>query len=62
MSILSESFDQVMNNDKNRINVDLDKKLSERFGKIKEKMGLMHDTEVIRSLIQDKYNQLYPNG
>jgi len=61
---LTESFAPDNNKEEGprRINVDLDNKLAFRFNKIKEKSGLMHDTEVVRMIIQDKYDSLYPNG
>jgi len=51
--------DETRSDGPRRINVDLDSKLAKRFDKIKEKIGVMHDTEVIRTLITDKYFSLY---
>lgn len=40
------------------LRVDLDSKTSKKFEAIKEELGLKHNTEVIRSIINDRYSEI----
>ena len=40
------------------LRIDLDKETADKFKHLKKRKGLQHNTEVIRSLINDAYNEI----